>query len=84
MKKWLRTNELTKHKPASPLANRLSKQSAGRLPFLLCQNLRKLEPLPSQTAEFLTRPQTAEQLSGWEGGNQGKAAKEKSKKIKSK
>ena len=44
-----------------------------------CCNLRKLEYLPSQNDQVLLRPQTAEQLSGWEGGGQGKAAKEKAK-----
>jgi hypothetical protein len=35
-------------------------------------------------AKYLTQPQTAERLSGWQGGSQGKAAKEKAKRTESK
>ena len=52
-------------------------QTAGRLPIHLAANLKKLKYLPSYKDQVLLRPQTAEQLFGWEGGGQGKAAKEK-------
>ena len=61
--------------PRQP-ATRAVSWPASRSP---CCNLRKLEYLPSQNDQVLLRPQTAEQLSGWEGGSQGKAAKEKAK-----
>ena len=32
-------------------------------------------------AKYLTQPQTVERLSGWQGGSQGKAAKEKAKGV---
>ena len=45
---------------------------------------KKARVLALPTGQALLQPQTAEQLSGWEGGGQGKAAKEKAKRMKSK
>ena len=39
----------------------------------------KARVLALPTGQALLQPQTAEQLSGWEGGNQGRAAKETAK-----
>ena len=45
---------------------------------------KKARVLALPTGQALLQPQTAEQLSGWEGGDQGRAAKETAKRMKSK
>ena len=45
---------------------------------------KKARVLTLPDGQALPQPQTVEQLSGWEGGGQGKAAKEKAKRMKSK
>ena len=59
------------------------KQPAGRLPTHL-DTIKKAKVLALPNGQALPQPQTAEQLSGWEGGDQGRAAKETTKRMKSK
>ena len=45
---------------------------------------KKARVLALPNGQALPQPQTAEQLSGWEGGDQRRAAKETAKRMKSK
>ena len=63
----------TSRPPSTPTGCQNSRLAG--YPFTLLQS-KKARVLALPTGQALLQPQTAEQLSGWEGGDQGRAAKE--------